>query len=466
MKAVTGWSYRPYSPPLFDCGDIYVCRLAPFEGGFTCEWLSTGDGIEYEVLCCLRGGEFRSVGSTTECSFTMTGLEACRDYEVQIVSGAKKSRVRLVRTGKSVGTVVNYLHPDDECYAFSGRYLCSPSLVRHPDGYLLASMDLFAGARPQNLTLIFRSDDDGETWHYVSELMPCFWGRMFIHGGALYMLACSTEYGDLLIGRSDDGGKTFGTPTVLLRGAGRPDEAGVHKNPQPPVIFGGRIWETLEWGAWAIGGHAVMVMSALTNADLLDPASWLFSEPVPYDPAWPGLPEGPSAGNIEGTLTVAPDGALINIMRYDMRKMRPNHGKAIIYRVNTDYPEAPLEYQRTMDFPANHSKFEVQYDEKSGMYLSIASRIVSHEDAYSRNLLSLMYSPDLVKWHVGCDLLDYRHEDPQMVGFQYVDFTIEGDDILYLSRTAMNRAHNFHDANYSTFHRLRDFRKQLHTTSE
>ena len=131
----------------------------------------------------------------------------------------KKSRIRLARCGESVGAAVNYLHPDDEAYAFSGRYLCSPSLVRHPDGYLLASMDLFAGNHPQNLTLIFRSDDDGKTWHYVSELMPCFWGKLFIHKGELYMLSCSTEYGDLLIGRSDDGGKTWGAPTTLLRGS-------------------------------------------------------------------------------------------------------------------------------------------------------------------------------------------------------------------------------------------------------
>ena len=38
---------------------------------------------------------------------------------------------------------------------------------------------LFDGALPQNLTLIFRSDDEGASWHYVSELHPCFWGKLF-----------------------------------------------------------------------------------------------------------------------------------------------------------------------------------------------------------------------------------------------------------------------------------------------
>ena len=37
----------------------------------------------------------------------------------------------------------------------------------------------------------------------------------------------------------------------------------------------------------------------------------------------------------------------------------------------------------------------------------------------------------------------------------------EGDDLVYLCRTALNGAHNYHDANYSTFHRLSHFRDLL-----
>ena len=75
-----------------------------------------------------------------------------------------------------------------------------------------------------------------------------------------------------------------------------------------------------------------------------------------------------------------------------------------------------------------------------------------------RNLLSLLVSEDLTQWRVAADLLDFRDSDPQQVGFQYVDFEMEGDDILFLCRTALNGAHNFHDANYSTFHRIPQFR--------
>ena len=69
-----------------------------------------------------------------------------------------------------------------------------------------------------------------------------------------------------------------------------------------------------------------------------------------------------------------------------------------------------------------------------------------------------MVSKDLKKWEVVCDLIDERDKDPLYTGFQYVDFTIEGDDIIWLCRTAQNQAHNYHDSNYITFHRTKNFR--------
>ena len=100
----------------------------------------------------------------------------------------------------------------------------------------------------------------------------------------------------------------------------------------------------------------------------------------------------------------------------------------------------------------------IKYDAVSKKYYSIASRL--HETINTnRNLLSLMASDNLENWYVVSDLLDYSDQDPHETGFQYVDFEFEGEDIIYLCRTAMNNAHNFHDSNYSTFHRIQNFRK-------
>lgn len=455
MKGQSLWSYAPYRPFLYPSGDIYICRVAPTMDAITLDWLDIGDK-QYAVYCRVRGeGKFSLVGETNRCTFTVTGGVPDTDYEFYVASGDKCSRVRLARCGAVEGTVVNYLHPDDEVYSFSGRYLCSPSLVRHPDGYLLASMDLYAPSAPQNLSLIFRSDDNGESWYYLSELMPCFWGKLFVHRGVLYMLSCSTEYGDLLIGKSEDGGRTFSAPVTLLRGlGGKLKSVGVHKNPQNMLSYNGRLYETLEWGSWGNTEyyHAAMVMSCDESDDLMNPESWHFTPPVKYDPNWEGVAEDGFKGNIEGTLCIAPDGGLYNYMRYQTEEK-----KILVYRVNTDDPDAPLIYSHAVDFPGNLSKFMIKYDEESCRYYSIVCRRIDAPKT-NRNLLSLVSSDDLTYWTVERDLLDHRDADPKKVGFQYVDFLFDGADIIYLCRTAMNDANNFHNSNYSTFHRIRDFR--------
>lgn len=458
MKGHGLWSYTPYTPLLTDTGDIYVCRIVPYKNKIHLEWLG-GDFSEYSVFIRKSGDEdFSFAGKTANCEFDIDSLTEETDYEFYVESGDKKSRIRIARCGEAIGTVVNYLHPNDEAYAFSGRYLCSPSLVKHPDGYLLASMDLFAGGHPQNLTLIFRSDDNGETWHYVSELMPCFWGKMFIHRGELYMLSCNTEYGDLLIGKSTDGGKIFSAPVTLLRGAnGKNCSDGVHKNPQNIFRYNGRIYETLEWGCWENKefGHAAMVMSCDENDDLLVPENWSFSYPRVFDPDFSYETKGLPKNNmtIEGTLTLDKDGTLVNVMRFGNDK-----DLALVYEVNTKNHDAPLKYRKCIKFPAHLSKFVIKYDEKSERYYSVVTRLYDEAKPSARNLLSLMYSENFDNWYVACDLFDRRDCDIAKVGFQYVDFEFDGDDIIYLCRTALNNAASYHDSNYQTFHRIKDFR--------
>jgi hypothetical protein len=225
------------------------------------------------------------------------------------------------------------------------------------------------------------------------------------------------------------------------------------------MIHDGRMWFTMEWGAWALGTHAAMVGSFPVGADPLDASSWLFSEPCPYDPTWEGTGDGPSAGNIEGTLAVLPDGNLYNIMRYDMGRTKERFGKVLAYRVDTKNPEAKLIYDHAISLPGNHSKFMIRYDEVSGYYYTIICRITDAGKVSDRRLLSLMKSKDCENWELVIDLIDKRAEAaPEDVGFQYPDFFIDGNDILFLCRTAMNGAANFHDSNYSTFHRIRNFR--------
>lgn len=455
MKKHIGWSYTPFKPLLSDCGDIYISRVAPDVDKIELNWLPV-DGKCAVFYRKKHETVFQKAGETVKNHFVINNLTENEEYAFYVTCNEKKSLIRLARCGAFEGdVVVNYLHPEDNAYYFSGQYLCSPSIVRHPEGFLLASMDLFKGNYPQNLTLIYRSDDNGKSWQYVSELFPAFWSKMFIYQNELYVLAVSTEYGDLLIGKSVDGGKSFTEPVVLFRGCnGKNESVGVHKNPQPVVEFNERIWNTMEWGSWGAGYHSAMVMSAPIGCDLLDAENWVFSEPVKYNPQWDGVAKGPSTGNIEGCLVVK-DNQLYNVMRYDMRKTEPCYGLAVVYKVDTENPENPLKYEKCIQFPANHSKFVIKFDERTGKYYTIASRIIDAEHKTARNLLSLMSSSDLENWVVEKDVINMLDKNPDKYGYQYVDFEIEGDEIIFLCRTATNGAQTYHDTNYITFNRIK-----------
>lgn len=451
MKAVTTWSAKPYRPILKPAKFPYITRLAPSENGIYFDWLGNAD---QEIFWRVRGEELWNSEKAKGQSHEISGLKTETDYELRVGNGD----IRLFRTGYYPGTVVNYVHPEDDVYAFSGHALCSPSMVRAPQGHLLSSMDLFSSRAPQNLSLIFRSDDDGKTWRYVCDLFPCFWGRLFVHRGRLFIIAVSTEFGDLLIGESADGGETWGMPTVLLRGGCKKDEDGAHRNPQPVVEYGGRLWFSLEWGH---SPYAGLHGSIDAEADPMDPESWVFSEPTEMNPKWTGEAGITSTCILEGCMTVCPDGELRNIYRYQLIGNTPSYGLAVVMKVDTENPEAPETFERMMRFPGNHSKFMIKRVPDSDKYLSIVSRILGEGCENNRNLLSLVSSTDLVSWELVCDLLDYRDADPKFVGFQYIDFFFEGEDLLWLSRTAINGARNFHDANCQTFHRIENYKEIL-----
>ena len=49
----------------------------------------------------------------------------------------------------------------------------------------------------------------------------------------------------------------------------------------------------------------------------------------------------------------------------------------------------------------------------------------------------------------------------ELTGFQYPDWQFDGEDIICLVRTAYDGAHNFHDSNRITFHRIKNFRRLI-----
>ncbi|MDD4369346.1 MAG: sialidase family protein [Oscillospiraceae bacterium] len=481
MLGHANWNYRPYSRVTEPWRRInpFICRLEPHAQHLCFEWLDperesaglnqacpAAPAVQYTAYWRIwgSGSAYQSqLLNPASPDVLIRGLETGRDYELYIERQpeGRTSPIRRFRTGEAVGQIVNYLHPEDPVYSFSGHSLCSPSLLKLPSGRLLASMDVFAGGRPQNLTLLFASDDQGQSWHYLTELLPCFWGKLFYHRGRTYMLAHSTEYGHLLIGCSEDEGRTWSAPVLILPGAGSQDQ-GPHKAPMPVIEYQGRLFTAIDYGSWGTGGFKHALLSIDAASDLMEASNWTCSDFLAYDPVWPGACKGVCMGGLEGNAVVGPDGEIYNVLRYQMAGSQPAYGRAMVLRGSWRQPEAKLQFAWFADFNGgSNSKFDLLYDQPSQAYWAIVSEVVEPEHPAQRNVLSLACSRDLKHFEIVRRLLDFRQEDPACVGFQYVSFLIDGNDMLYLCRTSLNHARNMHDANYSTFHRISDFRQYL-----
>jgi hypothetical protein len=345
----------------------------------------------------------------------------------------------------------------------SGKYIGSPSIAVLPDGRYVATHDYFgpqSGYRERATTRVFESRDKGRHWTHLTDISGSFWGTLFVHRGALYLIGTTKEYGDTVIRRSADGGRTWTEPAgestgLLLRGP-------FHCAPQPVVVHAGRIWrameDTLAGGGWGKHFRAFM-MSAREDADLLKAANWTSSNALARDPAWL---DGKFGGWLEGNAVVTPAGQIVDILRVDY----PDDGKAAVVEISGDGKEARFDpASGFIDFPGGCKKFTIRYDTRSKRYWSLTNHVPpQHKGPHAggtRNTLALTSSPDLRNWEVRAILLN--HPDREKHGFQYVDWLFEGNDIIAVIRTAFDDgqggAHNAHDANYMIFERVRNFRQ-------
>lgn len=433
MKVETNWDYKPYNPLHIEQDRPEILAIRPSKDRIGFEW-SYAASDKCEVFYGEREKEkvCKICGKDNACF----DVEPDKEYAFYLRVAGKQSITRLVRAGDFPGIVVNYLHPDDNAYYFSGRFLASPSILRLPSGVLLASMDIFSLKYPQNLTKIFRSLDDGETWSYLTDLFPCLWGTLFVHENKIYMLSVSKEYGDLLLGCSEDEGITWKQPVVLGRGGGFGNICGFHKAPVPVLDAGNRFAIAVEYGCWA-KTFCQLVYSVDKNSDIMNARNWHTTGCVSRThEAEQFLREGNCA--IEGNLVRMPDGTIKNILRY-------GENQAMVLRID-DFDSVPV-FEKMTEFPFAHTKFHIQ--EYEGNYYACGNR------APARNVLSLAKSIDGEHWEVYKDVLNYAEISPKEVGFQYPSFFIENGYAYVLSRTAFNRAEDFHNTNAITFHKIK-----------
>ena len=454
MKGNSKIYHRPYLPlnRFKETLCPYICRLAPGEESVEIEWLDNGSNGQHTVFYGKKGESEKVSIAATETVINIFGLEKETEYEFYIeAENGNRSRARLFRTGAIPEgcTVINYLHPEDPYYDFSGKFLGSPSITRTKSGRLVASMDVFLSFKPQNLTLTFYSDDDGKTWRYLNDIYRFFWSTMFYYKDVLYIIGVTTEYGDLRIACSYDEGITWTDAKTIFYGSNFSCiYGGVHRPPMQIVPYNGRLYTTCEYGCWEYGSHLPTVLSIDENDDLMNPENWAMTEVLPFDGKWAEV-SGKQGDTIEGNIVPGPDGKLYSFMRYKV-------GEMLKLRVDTDEPEKMLEFVDIVKAPVSNSMFRIIPD--NDKYLLITNRktpeSAKNECWTYRNVLSIFESYDLESFSFVKDIFNFEHIHPEKIGFQYPNFIYENGNLSLMVRSAFNEPDNAHNSNYMLFCRI------------
>jgi hypothetical protein len=350
-------------------------------------------------------------------------------------------------------------------------FLGSPSIVILPNGDYIASHDFFG---PYNearvdgfpITRIYKSVDRGQTWVMQADLIGQTMSNLFLHKNDLYILGISKSSSNLIIRKSVDQGATWTTPddaaTGLLR-VGR-----YHTAPTPMIEHNRRLWRAVEdqegfdKKTWPKMFQALM-LSAPIDSDLLNAESWTLTNAMPYDSTYVN---GYFYGWLEGNAVLGPNDTMWNMLR--VHTFDKVNERVAMIKVSNDGQTAEFDAKTGfIRFPGGGKKFTIRYDSVSQKYWSLSNYVPPEDQGVDpldkvRNTLALVSSTDLVNWTVNETVL--HHEDKALHAFQYVDWQFEGEDLVFVSRTAfedgVGGADSYHNSNFITFHRVENFRSK------
>jgi len=349
-------------------------------------------------------------------------------------------------------------------------YVEGPGLLRLGDGEWLAvvpviprhSRPVFAERATRSRIHVLHSTDNGEHWEKRSELEH-YSAVPWTHDGKLYLFAnnggTTHRNDDLLLRRSDDGGVTWTDPVTLLEGHYWNCHTGMVKQD-------GKLYWAVDDISFGMAKRGPKVVVGDLSADLMDPATWRFSNSVPF----PGIPEGLYSADFatHGSQYLEPNvvafqGQLRVLMTVKI-KSQSTAGLCAVLDIEDDGENVSLTFSHFSPMPGGQLKFCVIHDDVSGLFWATANLVVDSQNRMKktgyaggndRRFLMLLYSFDALNWfQAGCVAQAAKASQ----SFMYAVPVVDGDDLGIISRSAVN-AQSAHDADYATFHRVRNFRR-------
>ncbi len=282
-------------------------------------------------------------------------------------------------------------------------------------------------------TVVKKSVDGGETWTTVVKKIPDLrWASLFENKGVIYVMGADIYKA---IGVIIQIGENGSYKKAELHSGGTAAGTVIHAN--------GRIYKA----------YHTVVFSASEDADLMDKSSWTVSN----DSAADSLGLGG-----EGSIVLGEGGQLYHVAHGAM-------DEAYVLKVSADGTTQSSTFPAVgnkVDFPTSRTKFSCVYDEISGKYMALTSICNYTPCDRQRNILALVVSDDLYNWEIAEYILVERELINPIYSifkhaYQYVDFKIDGDDIVMVVREAAGESNCYHDGNYCTFYRIENFRELL-----
>jgi hypothetical protein len=315
--------------------------------------------------------------------------------------------------------------------------------------------------------IISKSSDKGRTWEKVC-ILPYAEATPIVFEGDIYLFTQHYQHEGVYFTRSSDGGKTWGEIVLVINRK-------LWNCQTNMVIQNHKLYWCMDEGH-----NKLSAISCDLHRGIMNPSAWRVSESitVPHIPKeliygigkkdW--LSKWPGGFALLEANVVEVQGRIMALARVVIDEYATANLCAV-FNIEDNGNELKINFQQYYALPGGQCKFNIIKDEQSGLFWMASNlptnslNLIDYSEKLKktefmggpgneRRILSLWYSLDALNW-IPAGIIAKANSFLQ--SFMYPAMTIDGDNLILLSRTCIN-SDNQHDADYSTFHTITNFR--------